>query len=482
MAESAIEAQRVWSHKARLVLFISAMRHFRDDIQRRDQPMLYQQSASHSIAELLLQTLESHRPQHVYLTRPGDWHLFTELQSALESSCIPWSLREDPHFISSPAQFAAWAKGRKQLRMEYFYRTLRRQTGYLMTASGEPEGAQWNFDADNRHAFRNEGPGMIPAPYRAVPDQRTREVITDVESGFPTHPGDLSRFDWPVTRHEALAALRDFIEQRLALFGRYQDAMWLGETWLYHSRLAAAMNLHLISPREVMDAAIHSYSKGRAPLAAVEGFVRQILGWREFVRGLYWMRMPGWLDDNHFAADASLPTWYWTGEVDMRCLRDALQSTLSTGYAHHIQRLMVTGLFALLLGVRPTEVEAWYHAIYVDAVSWVELPNTLGMSQFADGGLLASKPYLASGAYIDRMSNSCAHCPYKPKQRSGDTACPFTVLYWDFLARHEQQLNAIPRMAMQLRNLKRLSTTEKESIAQQARAIRQQHCPPNARA
>jgi deoxyribodipyrimidine photolyase-related protein len=269
-----------------------------------------------------------------------------------------------------------------------------------------------------------------------------------------------------------LQALNDFIQERLPLFGHYQDAMWPGEVWLYHSHLSAALNLKLLNPREVVDAAVAAHAKGRAPLASVEGFVRQILGWREYVRGIYWTRMPAYADSNALQADTDLPDWYWHGNTDMACLKDAIELTLANGYAHHIQRLMVTGLYAMLLGVKPQQVHAWYLAVYVDAVEWVELPNTLGMSQYADGGLMASKPYAATGKYIQRMGGPCAKCRFDPAERVGPRACPFTTLYWDFLIRHEQRLRGNNRMAMQVKNLDRLTEEQRHTIAAHAQALR----------
>ena len=256
------------------------------------------------------------------------------------------------------------------------------------------------------------------------------------------------------------------------MFGLYEDAMWSGEPWLYHSHLSCALNLKLLNPREVVQAAEDAYRTGHAPLAAVEGFIRQILGWREYVRGIYWTQMPGYLEHNALDAQAELPAWYWTGETEMACLKDAITQTLEHGYAHHIQRLMVTGLYALLLGVKPQAVHAWYLSVYVDAVEWVELPNTLGMGQFGDGGLMASKPYVASGKYIQRMSNHCKGCRYDPALSTGANACPFTTLYWDFLNRHEALLKKNPRMAMQLKNLNRLDASTRDAISAQASAHR----------
>jgi deoxyribodipyrimidine photolyase-related protein len=362
---------------------------------------------------------------------------------------------------------AAHAAGRKQLRMEFFYREMRRKTGILMDGD-EPVGDAWNFDAENRHALPKEGPRSLLTPRSFAQGKITREAAADVREKFASHPGSLDRFDWPVTRDQALTALADFVEHRLPEFGRYQDAMWTGEPWLFHSRLSAAMNLKLLDPREVIAAAEDAYHAKHVPLASAEGFIRQILGWREYVRGIYWHFMPQYVERNALDAHRPLPAFYWTGDTDLNCVRHAVRQTLERGYAHHIQRLMVTGLLALLLGVEPREVHAWYLAVYVDAVEWVELPNTLGMSQFADGGVMASKPYVASGKYIQRMSNYCRGCRYDPTAATGETACPFTTLYWDFLRRHARLLSANPRMTMQLKNLERLGKGEQNAIEQQA--------------
>jgi len=313
---------------------------------------------------------------------------------------------------------------------------------------------------------------VVPPRASFEPDAVTREVIALVESRFAAHPGSLDSFAWPVTRPQALQALQRFIQERLPLFGPFQDAMWPGEPWLYHAHLGAALNLKLLRPREVVDAAVAAYRAGAAPLAGVEGFVRQILGWREYVRGIYWTRMPAYGELNALDAQADLPAWYWTGHTDMACLRDAIGQTLQHGYAHHIQRLMVTGLFALMYGVQPQQVHAWYLAVYVDAVEWVELPNTLGMSQYADGGLMASKPYVATGKYIQRQSPHCKGCRYDPAQRTGDSACPFTTLYWDFLLKHEAQLAGNPRMALQVKNVARLDAPTRAAVLARAAAIR----------
>jgi deoxyribodipyrimidine photolyase-related protein len=356
--------------------------------------------------------------------------------------------------------------------MEFFYREMRKRHQVLLEPDGSPTGGDWNYDAENRSSFGKQGPGLVPPAMRFLPDALTREVLDLVEEVFPTNPGKLADFDWPVTPEDARAALDDFIAHRLTDFGRWQDAMWTGEAWLYHSRLAAAMNLHLLDPREAIAQAELAYREGRAPLEAVEGFIRQVLGWREYVRGIYWLYMPEYLERNAMQAEEPLPDFYWTGDTEMTCLQDAIGQTLRYGYAHHIQRLMVTGLYALLLGVRPQRVHDWYLAVYVDAVEWVELPNTLGMSQYGDGGVMASKPYVATGKYIQRMSNYCSECRYDPAEAVGDDACPFTTLYWDYLLRHETTLRGNNRMTMQLKNLTRLSEERRAAIRARADQIR----------
>ena len=478
MAEVAEESTHVWSSKPRIVLFLAAMRHFAQALHAAGRTLHYTRLDDHanhgSLHAQLHADIERLRPTGLVMTAPGDWRVQQAIKGVAQAHDLPLEIREDRHFYCSGREFAAHARGRKSLRMEYFYREMRKRHVVLMGGErgDEPEGGQWNFDADNREAFGAAGPGDVPPRAEFEPDTITREVIAQVEARFAAHPGRLDGFAWPVTREQALAALQRFVTERLPLFGRYQDAMWPGEPWLYHAHLAAALNLKLLNPREVVAAAVAAYHAGVAPLASVEGFVRQVLGWREYVRGIYWTRMPGYAELNALDAHEDLPAWYWSGATDMACLRDALAQTLEHGYAHHIQRLMVTGLFALLYGVQPRQVHAWYLAAYVDAVEWVELPNTLGMSQYADGGLMASKPYVATGKYIQRMSPHCRGCRYDPAQRIGDTACPFTTLYWDFLMRHEAALAANPRMSLQVKNVARLDEAQKKAVRERAASIR----------
>lgn len=477
MAEVLEESTHIPSSKQRTTVFLSAMRHFAAHLRARDWPLVYSQlDDAHNTGTLageLSRAIAQVQPQLLVMTAPGDWRVLQSLRAVAKQHDLPLEIKDDTHFFSTVRDFATHAEGRKQLRLEYFYRELRQKHGILMEGK-KPIRGQWNFDADNRGSFGKQGPGLLPPTTRVAPDAITHDVMRLVNDKLAHHPGSIAQFGWPVTRDQALVALDEFITHRLPSFGLYQDAMWEGEVWLYHSHLSCALNLKLLNPREVLAAAEAAFHKGHAPLEAVEGFVRQILGWREYVRGIYWTHMPEYAEGNTQQAHEPLPEFYWTGNTDMACLRDAITQTLQHGYAHHIQRLMVTGLYALLLGVEPKQVHQWYLGVYVDAVEWVELPNTLGMSQFADGGLMASKPYVASGKYIDRMSNHCKGCRFNPAESTGDTACPFTTLYWDYLSRHADMLAKNPRMLMQLKNLNRLTPEQREAIAKQAQTHRTQ--------
>lgn len=475
MAEVAEESTHVWTHKARIAMFLTAMRHFRDSLARRKISVHYRQLDDRdnkgTFAAELKSAIKKLHPERLILVDPGEWRVRESFLDTAKRLDIELELRSDRSFLCTSEEFTEHATGRKQLRLEFFYRQMRRKFDILI-CDGKPEGGKWNYDAENRGSFGKEGPEKVPAPKRFRPDKTTKEVIELIERKFADHPGELEHFDWPVTRRQALLALEDFIEHRLPSFGDYQDAIWTGEPFLYHSRISAALNLKLLKPLEVIERAVVAYRAGRAPLHCVEGFVRQILGWREYVRGIYWLFMPEYLERNTLGASRSLPDFYWTGETDMNCLCETIGQTLRYGYAHHIQRLMVTGLFALLFGVDPKLVHQWYLAVYVDAVEWVELPNTLGMSQFADNGVMASKPYAATGKYIQRMSNYCQECCFDPSSATGDNACPFTTLYWDFLDRHKKDLKRNNRMSLQLKNLKRKTATELKEIKKLARQLR----------
>ncbi len=498
MAEVEQESTKVWTGKPRIVMFLSAMRHFCAALRSRSWPVYYREldsdgalwrgadgrslaSVGDGFDDVLRESLARIQPQKVLLVEPGEWQVKQDIVKCLRDNEVQFELRADRHFLCSHEEFSRHAKGRKQLRMEYFYREMRIKHRVLLVpqqaykkASDKPEGGSWNFDRENRKSFSSAGPPLHPAPISFAPDAITQSVIAMVNSRFANHPGELAEFNWPVTALDAQLALEDFIQNRLAAFGDWQDAMWIDQPWLFHSRLSAAMNLKILNPRQVINAAENAWRKGQAPLPAVEGFIRQILGWREYVRGIYWHNMPNYIQHNALAATQALPHFYWTANTEMRCMKSALDQSLRLGYAHHIQRLMVTGLFALMFGANPAQVHAWYLAVYVDAVEWVELPNTLGMSQYADGGLMSSKPYVASGKYIQRMSNYCASCRFNPSESTGPTACPFTTLYWDFLIRHKTSLSQNPRMLMQLKNLERLDEETRSSIQEKAQLFREE--------
>jgi deoxyribodipyrimidine photolyase-related protein len=474
MLEVRNESKRVWSHKARTVLFLSAMRHFAAWLATNGFRVEYTKiddASADSFSSALETLIRKLEVPELVMTEAGEHGVQEEISAVCRTCNIEMNVLPDSHFLCSLDEFRQWREGRKSLVMEHFYRNMRQRLGILME-DGKPAGGNWNFDRDNRKHFGKQGPGLLPPWPEFEPDSITQQVMQDVSGIFPDNPGELESFNWPVTRDQALVQLEYFIANRLPAFGPFQDAMWQDEAFLYHSGLASSLNLKLLSPREVIDRAVSAYETGDAPIGSVEGFVRQLLGWREYVRGLYWTEMPDYLDCNALDADASLPAFYWNGKTDMACLKEVIGQTLKYGYAHHIQRLMVTGLFAMLLGVRPREIHAWYLAVYVDAVEWVELPNTFGMTQYADGGLLASKPYAASGRYIQRMSNYCAGCRFRPDQSTGDRACPFTTLYWDFLMRHEKRFADHPRAAMQWRMLNRLDAGKRKAIRARAAELK----------
>ncbi|WP_299874593.1 cryptochrome/photolyase family protein [uncultured Cocleimonas sp.] len=476
MAEVKEEATHVWSHKQRIALFLSAMRHFAESLKQRDLPLHYLTLNDHdysTLAEALGATIKEHNPESVWLVRPGDYRVFKSIAQVCKQHDVELKQLHDQHFLSTPSEFKQWTSGKKQVRLEYWYRELRKKYHILMEDDKHPLGGKWNYDQSNRKSFNKDGPQDIPKTIDWKADKITTEVITLVNDNYPDHPGELEQLEWPVTPEQAQQALDRFLDECLQNFGDYQDAMWTDEPFLNHSLISSSLNLKLLHPLDVINAAETYHREKGAPLAAVEGFIRQILGWREYVRGLYWLNMPDWLEMNGLQANNDLPDFYWTGETDMNCLHQSIKQTLKYGYAHHIQRLMITGLFSLIYGVKPKQIHEWYLAVYVDAVEWVELPNTLGMSQYVDNGIMASKPYAASANYINKMSNYCKDCRFKPSEAIGDNACPFTTLFWDFLDKHEADFANNPRMGFMLKNLRRKSDDDLEQIKKQAAAFRE---------
>jgi len=472
MAEVAEETTYAPHHRQKIVFILSAMRHFADELRQRgitvDYFRLDDENAPACFTVALERTVARRRPAQIVMTEPGEWRVRDALKQWARDSQISFDLRADDRFFASHERFRRWAGDRRQLRMEFFYRELRRETGLLME-SGAPAGGTWNFDSDNRKPLPDDF--VAPTRKRFPPDAITRATMRLVAARFADNFGDIETFDWPVTRAAALAALDDFITHALPFFGDYQDAMRAGAPFLNHALIAPALNIGLLTPREVCARAEEAWRSGHAPLNAVEGFIRQILGWREYVRGVYWRFMPDYGKSNALAAHRPLPAFYWTGDTSMRCLAEVVGQTRRHAYSHHIQRLMVTGNFALLAGIEPTAVEEWYLAVYLDAFEWVELPNTHGMALFADGGVLASKPYAASGAYIDRMSDFCKGCAYDVKRKSGARACPFNYLYWAFLIRNEKRLANNPRMAFPYRTLAGWDAARKQEIMREAEAF-----------
>ena len=472
MIEAVEESTHVRSHQVRTALFLSAMRHFAQNLEGRGLHVHYRALGREDDATLaagLQAAIARFGPRAVIGVEPGDLRVRESLEAAMpEGVGLEW--REDTHFLCSLPRFQRWASRSKTLRMEMFYRQMRQAFGVLMEGD-EPAGGQWNFDADNRKGFGKGGPKNLPAVPVFEPDALTREVLELVAQRFASHPGDLSGFNWPVTREQALHALAQFIEHRLPHFGAHQDAMWSGMHFGWHSLLSSSLNLKLLHPLEVVQAAEQAWRERGLDLASVEGFIRQVLGWREFMRGVYFLDMPQLKTANHFGHTRNLPAWYWTGQTRMNCMRECISQTLQTGYAHHIQRLMVTGMFGVLAQIEPQQLCDWYLSIYVDAVEWVELPNTAGMALFANGGRFTSKPYVASGAYVQRMSNYCQDCSYRPEQRTGETACPMTTLYWHFLSLHRARFENHPRTALMVKNLARMSDEELRSINEQAQQL-----------
>jgi deoxyribodipyrimidine photolyase-related protein len=444
------------------------MRHFAESLREQGREVTYfaygERPELKSFTDVLAHMLARRDYARVFVTEAGEHRLTRQFADWSTQFDLAVHVLPDTRFLASHEMFETWASGKKQLRMEFFYREMRRKTGLLMDDK-DPLGGQWNYDAENRKKLPKGR--ALPARPSATPDAITLEVMALVKQHFGTgdeaHFGTLEGFGWPVTAAEAQAHFEDFLDHCLPHFGDYQDAMKSGETFMYHALIATSLNLGLLDPLEVCRAAEARLTNQQAPLNAVEGFIRQILGWREYIRGIYWLKMPDYEQENFFGHDRALPDFFYSGDTDMACLREAVEASKTHAYAHHIQRLMITGNFALLAGLAPEAVNRWYMEVYADAYQWVQLPNTHGMALFADGGLVASKPYVSSGAYIHRMSDYCKDCRYQVKQPNGDDACPFNYLYWDFMMRHADTLSKNPRMGMVYRNLEKMDEAKKSA-------------------
>ena len=476
LAEVREEATYVRHHQKKIIFLFSAMRHFAQALREKGCEVRYvtydDPGNTHSIAGELKRVARECDVARLVRTRCGEYRLeqaLNDVEPALHGAGLSIDVRNDDRFVATLQEFNDWAEGRKQLRMEYFYREMRRKTGLLLDDSGDPEGGEWNYDLENRSPIDEDY--APPARLRFEPDEITRAVTGLVQETFGDHFGSADNFDWAVTHADAERALDDFIDNALPTFGKYQDAMACGEPFLSHGLISFYLNAGLLNPLEVCRRAEAAFQEQRAPLAAVEGFIRQIIGWREYVRGIYWRFMPDYAARNALDAKRRLPEFYWTGDTKMRCVREVVLQTRDHAYAHHIQRLMVTGNFALLAGVSPAEINAWYLIVYADAYEWVELPNVHGMAIYADGGVMASKPYAASGQYINRMSNYCSNCSYKVSKKVGPDACPFNYLYWDFMARNRKTLKNNPRVARHYATYDRMGDDRKDAIARSAQAF-----------
>ncbi len=480
LAEVAGETSYVRHHKKKIAFIFSAMRHFAEGLKKAgwnvDYIKLDDDGNSGSFSGECQRAIERHGDfSRVIVTEPGEWRVLQELRQLGDEIDIPLEIVEDDRFLCSRREFADWADGRKLLRMEDFYREMRKKTGMLMEADGSPAGGRWNFDSENRKPAKQDL--FMPRRLSFKPDETTKDVLDLVAKRFGNHFGDLEPFEFAVTADDAQKLCDAFMSECLAKFGDYQDAMLTGEPHLYHSLLSFYINAGLLDPLDVCRRAERAYQDGAAPLNAVEGFIRQIIGWREYVRGIYWLKMPDYVENNFFDNARSLPDFYWTAETGMRCLKEVVSQTREQAYAHHIQRLMITGNFALIAGIAPKEVHEWYLVVYADAYEWVELPNTLGMSQFADGGLLGSKPYASSANYINKMSDYCKNCRYDHKTKTEEDSCPFNFLYWDFLARNEKKLSDNRRMGMVYGTWRKMDANEKRSIRAKARAFLDEVAP-----
>ena len=461
LIESLQHVQQRRYHKQKLILIWSAMRHFAAELKDAGWSVFY--AIAENFEAPLRQWITDQGITTLKVMEPSD-RPFAQFLQTLD---LPCDLETSPnnHFIWSVDEFNTWASKRKSLLMESFYREGRKRSGILMDGK-DPVGGQWNFDKENRKPPK--GKLDTPEPLTFAPDRTTQAVIEAVETlGFPTF-GESEPFHWAVTRDQALQVLDHFIKTRLNTFGPYQDAMVTGEDTMWHALLSPYLNIGLLQPQEVVADVEQAYHEQNLPLNNVEGFIRQVMGWREYMRGLYWHVDDEYFQRNYFEHDRPLPDFFWSGKTGMNCLHQIIDQIRRTGYAHHIQRLMILANFALIAGLQPQEVEDWFHAAFIDSYDWVMQTNVLGMGLFADGGVLASKPYAASANYVNRMSNYCKGCRYKPKERTGDDACPFNFFYWDFLDRHRDKLQSQGRMSFILKNLDKMKPEELEEIRDRA--------------
>ncbi len=473
MCEVMEEASYVKHHPKKIAFIFAAMRHFADELKAKGFKIRYVKltdpTNTGNLTDEVMRAMQALKATHLVVTEPGEYRLKCMMESWSTRLNLNLDIREDDRFLCSKKEFSQWAEGKKQFLMEYFYRDMRKKYNILMTQDGSPIGGAWNYDKENRKP-PIQG---LTSPKRMCHKKSSilKEVLSLVANNFSGHFGVLEPFHYALTRQQALLELDDFIERILPYFGDYQDAMVKGEPYLNHSLLSSYLNVGLLLPLELCQKAEARYHEGKAPLNAVEGFIRQIMGWREYVRGIYWLKMPEYGTLNALNAKRPLPNFYWGKKTNMACMSEVVTQTKEHAYSHHIQRLMVTGNFALIAGLDVAEVQAWYLAVYSDAYEWVEMPNTLGMALFGDGGMLGSKPYAASGKYINKMSNFCKNCFYDPNDLLGENACPFNALYWDFFARHQAQLKTNHRLTFVYSTWDKFPPVKQESIQAKATSL-----------
>lgn len=474
LMEVRTETDYVKHHAQKVIAIFAGMRDLARELSAQGHRVHYLRISDvankHSIPANLAWLCTHYKATSCQYQAPDEYRLDQSLTEFARTSMVPVTCVDSEHFYTSRTEVADCFVGRKTWLMEHFYRHMRTRHRILMADAKQPEGGQWNFDHDNRKSW--SGTPAEPSDCRIAHDHSS--LWHEIETAGVQTFGDnqAACFYWPLNRREAVAQLAVFIQQRLVHFGDFQDAMNTKVWRLFHSLISFALNTKMLTPQEVVLSAESAWQAGQVPLSAAEGFIRQILGWREYVRGVYWANMPGYDQHNHFQHDLDLPVWFWTGQTRMQCLAKSIGQSLEHAYAHHIQRLMIIGNFSLLAGLRPEALHHWYLGVYIDAFEWVELPNTLGMSQFADGGLLATKPYVSSAAYIDRMSDYCKGCYYDRKARVGDKACPYNALYWDFFARNKSKLVKNPRIGMVYRQLEKMEPAAIEAFTQQAKQLR----------
>lgn len=461
--------RRAAHHKKKIVLILSAMRHFAKTLREKGCHLHYQDidhpSSNESLTSIVKEFLRCHDISSIIITEPSEHFLKKEILTWEQIFNIPVLIRPDTRFLAGHDEFIQWCGSKKQLRMEYFYREMRKKHNILMQGD-TPEGGEWNYDALNRASPPKEI--SLHKPYQSEISAMTQEVIDIVEKKYASHFGDIHPFHFAVTAKDAEKTLVYFIHKNLQLFGTYQDAMIENEPWMFHSHISFYLNIGLLLPIDCVRLAEKAYYEDSAPLNSVEGFIRQVIGWREYVRGIYWKEMPEYKGKNFLNAQRKLPSLYWGEPTLMNCMAQVVKETKENAYAHHIQRLMVVGNFALLAGLSPHEVNEWFLIVYADAYEWVELPNVTGMVLYADGGVIASKPYAAGGSYINKMSNYCKNCVYSPNIKTGEKACPFNYLYWDFLDRNKEVLQTNPRIRMLYSTLNKMSGEKKRDIKKSA--------------